>query len=613
MPESVAEVRIWGCSAAKSARVRLLEGHRLVLCNPRHCAGPAVVLVVSLAAHHLAGAAVVRSASAPGSAAVSIGDGLLTAAQRHDADEVSTIATSPDTAERVPRIDRALADLPRAERQRLLSRWTATDQMPAHPWQGRATAIGIGTAAAVVLACIGLAWQRRRAREDRRWRRSIEELDDIGRTLPGVAFRYAFDVGMKLRGTFYSSGAGSFLGMPIDPKKMLSQMLWPVTTPEQRENLSRAAAEARRTGDPFRLTFEYRHPQRGTMWLRIEAVRSINVEGLTAWTGFVVDVSPQHRLQQALARESRERYLVLAEASHELRAPTHTLMLALRSLGDAAVSPERRSQALSVAIETTQSLAALLDDVLDVAQLDAQAMLIRPQVLDLAGLVQNVVASQSPAMTERGLPFEVVAADDLPAVLCTDGGRLRQVLVNLLDNAGKYTAAGTVTLQVAADHFRTGPPRIRFDVTDTDTDTGVGIDLDRQRRLFEPFPAGLPSPVRPGERSTGLGLAVSQRLVHLMGGTIDLISMPGCGTSVRVHLPLRIGTPVDPRPLRATGQVLLCDDDEVGRTLLAEVLSGHAIETVECSGIRTALDIWREGRVRAVIPTRRCPMAAAST
>ena len=509
-------------------------------------------------------------------------------------------ATAPRLAALVPLIDRALADIPPAENDRLLRRWIAVDLVPPFPWQRWAPALVVALTALLLLAGATLWWTRRLKRELNHRRRSDEQLEDIGRTIPGVAFRYVLGADNQLERTFYSSGSEAFFGIPPPPDRTVVGFIGDRLRPEHRAAAEAAQREALRTGQRFSHTAAYRHPDGSERWLHSEAVRSTTREGRTAWTGFVIDVSSEHAMKERLAQEARERHLMLASASHELRAPAHQLALALQDAALDAVPPAA-GRPLAVARDAVRTIGQLLDDVLDTARLDAGRLELRPHEFDLHALLHQLHEAQRGVFEARQLTLVLEIAPGVPRTVQADPLRLKQVLLNLLSNAAKYTEAGGATLSVDVGHD--GAATLVFVVQDS----GVGIAPEQQARLFEPY---VTLGTGPADElpSSGLGLSICRRLVELMGGRIALHSAPGAGTRVTVQVPLRQpGADATRGPLRRDGVLLLCDDDEVSRLLLGAALErmGHTVEQASLGD--QALARWRAGGVRLLITDLRMP------
>jgi len=188
---------------------------------------------------------------------------------------------------------------------------------------------------------------------------------------------------------------------------------------------------------------------------------------------------------------------------------------------------------VAAARAAAQSLSQRLDDVLDTARLDAGGLQLRPQDTDLRALVTEVLTAQRRNAKAKGLGFDLAFDSAVPARICIDPQRVKQLLTQLLSNAVAFTHAGRVGLRVALSTRVVGRPALMLQVSDT----GLGISAEDQKRLFEPFAvlAGNAGQVK----GSGLGLPMCRRLVELMGGRISVHSEPGVGSRFSLRLPLR--------------------------------------------------------------------------
>ena len=487
-------------------------------------------------------------------------------------------------------VDLALADIPADEHNRMLRRWIAIDLQPSFPWQRHAPAIGVTLAALLLLAAATLWWMRRLQREVAARRRTEALLKDIATTLPGVAFRYLLNTDGSIHHHYFTPGAQAFLGLNLEADRTVLDTLAPRLGPADRAMALRLQAESLRKGSPFKVTCRYAHPDGRERWLHVEAVQTRSVAGQPVWTGYIVDVSTERELQARLAKEAESRNLMLASASHELRAPTHTLSLALQAMSREGLDEAQKS-ALKIVDSASRMLANLLNDVLDAARSAHQPLRLRPRTFNLPQMLDDLGGAWRSAARTKGLDFELRLAADLPATVTLDGLRLKQLLTNLLSNACKYTSQGQVALH--AERLPGGG--LRFIVSDT----GIGIAPAEQARVFLPFVMlDDPGGDTPGQASSGLGLATCRRIATLMGGTIELASTPGSGTQVSLCLPLPPGTALHPP---TQGSLLVCDDDEVSRLLMARMLQREGFDVVETGDARQALELWREGGIRAVV------------
>ncbi|WP_051888896.1 ATP-binding protein [Caballeronia sordidicola] len=298
---------------------------------------------------------------------------------------------------------------------------------------------------------------------------------------------------------------------------------------------------------------------------------------------------------------NRAKSTFLATMSHEIRTPMNAVLglleLELRSPGDRA-STER---ALGTAHHAAHDLLGMIDDILDMAKIEAGRLVLTPAPLELGEWVKSVVAIYEPAARSKGVALVVRMRghrEHERVWVMADGLRLRQVLGNLLSNAIKFTDAGQVTLEYAIGAVRKGhahtPPAANALIAHRElllavSDTGIGIAADQQALLFAPFAQARQE--RPGRfGGTGLGLTICRRLMTMMGGTIRLSSKPGQGSrfTARVRLPVGrqpLETPVSMSELDTHDllglHVLVVDDHPANRILLASQLNtlGCVLET----------------------------------
>jgi two-component system, NarL family, sensor histidine kinase EvgS len=446
-----------------------------------------------------------------------------------------------------------------------------------------------------------LWWNRRLARESAQHQRALEVIDDIGRALPGCTYRYVFDSQQRVVHTYLSSGAERFMGVRLQPGQTLHAAGAQHMDEAPRRALMRALREAEANGQRFAHIFPYNHPDGRKLWMHSEAVGGKTASGETTWTGQVIDVTERQQLLQQVERETDERYLLLATASHELRAPAHTLLLALQTMADGERAAAPGSPQV-IARDAAKTLVQLLDEVLDMARTRYGRIELRPQHFNLHALFEQVADSQAGLIADKGLRFTRQIGAGVPRTVCADPLRLKQVLTNVLNNAAKYTEQGSIEFSLRADSPGGDGTLLQFVVADS----GVGIAEEMREQLFQPFSATFAGAMRPDLRTTGLGLANCRRLLDLMQGTLDIHSVPQQGTRVHIGLPLG-ALASSAAPLRSPGAILVCDDDTVGAALLAEMLRKDGHEVVLVDSAIDALARWRRGGVSVVISDLNMP------
>jgi two-component system, NarL family, sensor histidine kinase EvgS len=521
-----------------------------------------------------------------------------------------SFAVRPDVALLLPTVNQILTSLAPAERERIYRRWVAVDLAPQFPWRRWAPTIAVALGSLLLLIGSGVYWMRRLAREVKLRRHADALVDEIGRAIPGCVFRYELDAQGKLLRVHYSSGTAKFLGVQPLPGQTLNEVCLLRVDADQQQQARRALAQTMASKERFDYTLPYNHPDGRKLWLYTDAVctqsQSHDGPGLTTtWTGYVIDVTQRQDMQAQIAREAEDRYLWLASASHELRAPAHTLALALQALPTDAVRADQRAT-LRIARDAVHSLSQLLDDVLDSARQRLGRTELRPEQFNVHAVFQQVADSQARLLAEKGLGFHIEVAPDVPRIVSADPLRLKQVLVNVLNNACKYTEHGHIHFSLHTRAAIDGAAGLRFVVADT----GPGISAATQARLFEPFATGPTTTLRDDLRSSGLGLAHCKRLLALMKGELTVDSSPGRGTTVTVDVPAAaVASRVADSAgrLRTQGDILVCDDDPVSCILMSEMLRLAGYGVVSVHSAQEALQRWRAGGVRLLITDLHMP------
>ncbi|MBL7647867.1 MAG: response regulator [Candidatus Hydrogenedentes bacterium] len=238
----------------------------------------------------------------------------------------------------------------------------------------------------------------------------------------------------------------------------------------------------------------------------------------------------------------------LANMSHELRTPLNSLLILAKMLAgnDEGNLNDEQVASARIIYEGGQDLLLLINEILDLSKVEAGMMEIRPEPIGLEGLLARTQSLFQPTASEKGLDFSVTRLGGTPDSLFTDGQRLEQILRNLLSNAFKFTAAGSVRLEVhkpgrEAELAYGGPWRdggIAFSIHDA----GPGIPEDKREAIFEAFRQADGSTSR-HYGGTGLGLSISRALAHLLGGEIGLETSVGQGSTFTLYLPISVNVP----------------------------------------------------------------------
>jgi signal transduction histidine kinase/DNA-binding response OmpR family regulator len=317
------------------------------------------------------------------------------------------------------------------------------------------------------------------------------------------------------------------------------------------------------------------------------------LSGVAVWR---LQRSRNRALESAL-EASKVKSEFLGTMSHEIRTPLNAVLgmteLILRS--DLAPQQHQRAQAVHVA---GQHLLHVVNEILDFSKIEAGQLHLEAVEFDLVDLVEETTAMFARPAQEKGLELVVGidAALGVSALFRGDPFRLRQILVNLVGNAVKFTGSGEVMVSVALLRGAEGGTTVEFSVADT----GIGIEPEAQRRIFEQFSQADGSTTR-RYGGTGLGLAICKSLVDLMSGTIRLESAPGHGARFMVRLALpRVGAATEPT-LPAGARVLVVDDNPTSREVLRALLAAWGMTAMDAASGPDALEAI-ERAARAGVP-----------
>jgi PAS domain S-box-containing protein len=379
----------------------------------------------------------------------------------------------------------------------------------------------------------------------------------------------------------------------------------------------------------YQCTCRMRHKDGRWVWVeaRGQCVRDASGKPYRM-TGTLTDISARKQAEEALqqAKEAadaanRAKSEFLANMSHELRTPLNAILGFTQVMsGDTSLKAEHL-QNLGIINRAGSHLLELINDILEMSKIEAGRTALNENSFDLISLLYTLREILKLKALDKGLELIFDIAADVPQFVRADEGRLRQVLLNILGNAIKFTSAGGVTLRVRGGRIQHPQSEIqnpKSSITFEIQDTGPGIAPEEFDKLFESF--GQTETGRKSQQGTGLGLPISQKFVRLMGGDIRVSSALGVGTTFTFDVTVRLAEASEVKatapqrkvvclaPDQSKYRILAVDDRLESRLLLVQILASIGFEVREAENGQQAVEVWQSWEPHLIVMDMRMPV-----
>ena len=362
-------------------------------------------------------------------------------------------------------------------------------------------------------------------------RRSEQDFRQLVETSNVIIWRRRVE---RSRFEFVNAEAERLLGYPVEQWQANGSFLLDHVHPDDRQLIESCCSATSEDLSPR--CFEHRMFTSGgrIVWLRTSVRLVFRQGGVKELVGVMADLTEKKEAQEAAELASRVKSEFLAAMSHEIRTPLHGVIGMTELVLDSDLNPEQRDY-LTTAKVSAGLLLSMINDLLDFANIAAGNFTLQSNCFSLRDLVEETMRAFMGRAQEKGLKLYFIVDRDAPSRVIGDSGRVRQILMNLVGNAVKFTERGYVELSVAVEARQGDEIALHFSVRDT----GIGVAHDKQKLIFDAFSQADGSMTRKFG-GAGLGLTVAARLVVAMGGRISVNSEPHRGSVFQFAIRLRV-------------------------------------------------------------------------
>ena len=429
---------------------------------------------------------------------------------------------------------------------------------------------------------------------------SDARLREVTDNIPVAVFQFVQPVSGVPHFSFFSRGVERICGVSAESLMADADQLRALVHADDRQRLLDSLAVSMAHESLWSLDCRFLHRQTGAVvWVHGEAQPKRLPDGSMRWNGYFTDITEAKRASEdlRLAKEgaeaaNRAKSEFLANMSHEIRTPMNGIIGMTDLVLDSDLDDEQREY-LQIVKSSSESLLAVLNDVLDFSKIEAGKLLIERIPFSLSRTIGDALRAMSLEAHEKRLELVCDIARDVPVNVMGDPGRLRQILVNLVGNAIKFTEKGEVVVRVAHERCGQQSACIHFSITDS----GIGIQSDKLSAIFEAF-AQEDSSITRRYGGTGLGLAICRRLAEALDGRLWAESVHGRGSTF--HFTVCLGVDAESGDAQADSsnlsgaRILVVDDHAQSRQVIARTLEDAGVLVCEADSGASALRRVRE-------------------
>lgn len=367
-----------------------------------------------------------------------------------------------------------------------------------------------------------------------------ERLEKIAENIPGMVFQIQMEDGLHPVVEYVSEGAFEIFGVPHKESNRFGEFFQKIS----KEDLDRILEKikiSRKLFQPWSIEFRVMHEEKGEIWVEANSTPQRNPDNSITWYGHLMEITDRklEEINILKAKENAEmansaKSFFLANMSHEIRTPLNGVI----GFSDLMLKTDlsnTQEEYMKNIFFSASSLMDLINDILDFSKIEAGKLELSNEKIHLSQSCEDILDLIKFSAHKKNLDVHLQLSNDLPEYVSIDPVRFRQILVNLIGNAIKFTDEGEVELVVSliSSNIAENRSKILFEVKDT----GIGISEENSKKLFHSFTQADPS-ITKKYGGTGLGLAITNRLVSMMGGELSLKSSPGHGSTFYFELNL---------------------------------------------------------------------------